>query len=73
MGEATKCPSGSHGRHDFQARYDLSPAETHGLKLEVPEYAVAATINLYRKQTYVHDVCIRCGETRPRPTTGARE
>lgn len=55
-----KCPNGLFGSHKFEPRYDRGAADMSAFKTfqaRDPSYMEAL-----RKQTYVCDVCVKCGE-----------
>ena len=52
--------------HRFEARYDEEPSgytfeRSRGISPE-------SYRKLLIRQVYVHDICVRCGETKQRPT-----
>lgn len=48
----------------FEGRFDLSAADISGLgKFKVGPQAVETFMNAMRTETYVRDVCIKCGKT----------
>lgn len=54
--------------HQFEARYDKGPAtNTPGIKMtgegDVSK-ALISTFDAYRPVTYIHDICVYCGEIR---------
>lgn len=61
----TKC-TGIVGRlfgHNFEARYSYGAATTMVDEFEGNASAVIAVIEASKPETYVHDVCTRCGAT----------
>ena len=56
-----RCPHSWFGSHQFEARYDLSPADMSALanfKARDPRY-----METLRSKTYVRDICTKCGKT----------
>lgn len=59
------------GRCRFEPRYDLSPAD-------LTQFTSVRSMNgsfaeMFRRKTYVRDVCIRCGKTIERAMTAPQE
>ena len=50
------------GVHQFEARYDKSPADISMFK-SLSGAGSVQMIEKLRKVTYVHDICVRCGKT----------
>ena len=46
----------------FEARYDRGAPAVPGMNVSDPS-AVPAIVESFKSQTYVRDVCIRCGRT----------
>lgn len=49
--------------HKFEARYDTEP-----VIYESERYGDSAFSDTASKKTYVHDICVRCGQVVQRPT-----
>lgn len=59
-GKLTKCTSWL--GHKFEGRYSLSPAQLPpGLKVSIAVDSLSSIYERFRTQTYVHDICVRCG------------
>lgn len=57
--EETRC-TGLFGAHRFEARYDKSPANLEQFT-ELRGHGSVAMAETCRQQTYVRDVCVKCG------------
>ncbi len=53
--------NGLFGIHRFEPRYDLSPANMKGQMAECAPSDAIAMMDRFRAQTYVCDICVRCG------------
>ena len=57
--------NGLFGVHRFQARYDLSAAAVYPKEVSTivgVDPSVIAICEQSRQRTYVHDICVKCGE-----------
>lgn len=45
----------------FEARYDLGPADLSNFE-SISGCGAGSFMEKLRQKTYVHDVCVRCGE-----------
>ena len=57
-----KCPNSWLGSHRFKPRYDLGPADISGFQ-SLKGNGAGSFLEKLRKQTYVRDVCVKCGQT----------
>jgi hypothetical protein len=57
-----RCPNGLFGAHQFQPRYDLGPANLSGFE-SIKGNGAGQFMEKLRQQTYVRDVCVKCGQT----------
>jgi hypothetical protein len=68
----SRCYNSWFGSHKFEPRYDLGPADVSKFESISGGRAVSFMETL-RSKTYVHDVCIKCGEVIIRPVGGSRD
>lgn len=63
----SKCQSHWRGQHKFEPRYDLGAANLSRFT-SIEGIGVGSFMEKLRPKTYVHDVCVRCGDTINRPS-----
>lgn len=56
----SRCENSWFGRHKFEARYDLGPADLSRFE-SISGRGAGSFMEKLRQKTYVHDVCVRCG------------